>query len=167
MSDMEWLAQLHRENYESLLRLARHRLRQSLRDDSEADDVVQEAFTLAAAKDIRSHANPRAWLFKTVDHLCRRCVTRSIRTAQKHQRAAQRQAEATSLTPETDRLLGLELLARMRQELTEEDWTLLRRCCLEGQSPQEVAAQMGLTVNNLRVRLHRIRKKLKKSMYDL
>ena len=58
MNSYQWLEELHRMHYDTLLRLARARLRLHGACADGAEDVVQQAFLLAAEKDISRHAAP-------------------------------------------------------------------------------------------------------------
>ena len=51
-------------------------------------------------------------------------------------------------------------------ELDETDRKLLTAFSLEGKSTKQIAGEMNLTDGQVRVRLHRIRKKMKKGMKD-
>ena len=65
-----WLEDLHAAHYATLLRLAQNRLRRLTGNIDDAEDVVQDAFLLAAEKGIRRLDNPLAWLMKTTSNLC-------------------------------------------------------------------------------------------------
>lgn len=165
MNDMQWLEALHRAHYATLVRLARNRLNRALGSAAEAEDVVQEAFILAVQKDIRTHEAPLGWLLKTVDHLCRRRIEKAARSQRQQQAICQDQAPAhlpaeTAELPE-DEAEAQALLTLMEDFLSAQDWELLRACCLEGKTPGDIAQARNLSVNAIRVRLHRIRKRLK------
>ena len=159
---MQWLEQLHREHYGTLLRLARHRLYDSPAGQHEAEDVVQEAFLLAGEKDIRTHEAPLGWLLQTVEHLCRQRIDKALRAAQRQQRLAQ-QLRLDESAPPQEQPSEKALLSEMEGSLPEKDWALLQLYCLEGLPVEEIARQNGLSVGAVRVRIHRIRTRLKKS----
>ena len=69
MHRYDWLEDLHAAHYATLLRLAQNRLRHLTGNIDDAEDVVQDAFLLAAEKDIRRLDNPLAWLMKTTSNL--------------------------------------------------------------------------------------------------
>ena len=71
MYTYQWLEELHSAHYATLLRLARNRLYSATGSTSEAEDVVQDVFLLAAEKDIRDVPNPLGWLMKTTAILCK------------------------------------------------------------------------------------------------
>ena len=162
MSDMQWLEQLHREHYHTLLRLARIRLSQTSGRTTDAEDIVQQAFLLAGQKNIRSHEAPLGWLCKTVDNLCRQHARRCMVRFLSQQRLLER-APAVSSAGDDEAAL----LLAMEQLLSPEDWTLLHLYCVQGVPPEELARQRNISVGALRVQIHRIRKKLKKTLPEL
>lgn len=166
MHQYHWLADLHTAHYATLLRLAQNRLRHLTGNMDEAEDVVQDAFLLAAEKDIRHLENPLAWLMKTTSNLCMQRMDRARRDAKKEQRFIQRKLDNSAdrsayaverQESETDVLLWLLVL---EQNLLSDEWELMRKYCLEGVPIDSLAAESGMSANRLKVRIHRIRKKL-------
>lgn len=162
------LEQLHAAHYATLLRLAQHRLYAMTGSTSEAEDVVQDVFMLAAKQDLRQLENPLAWLMKTTSNMCMQRLDRAKRDAALEQRfiqnkldnSAERSVYAVEREEsETDALLWLLLL---EQTLSPEEWELLRKYSLEGVPIEELATEMNVSVNRLYVRIHRTRKKLEK-----
>lgn len=160
-----WLEELHRAHYAMLLRLARNRLRATTGSDSEAEDVVQDVFLLAAEKDIHNVPNPKGWLIKTTCNLCMKRVDRVVRESGKEQRLIQQKMDQSAdrsvyaverQESETDALLWMVLL---EQTLSKDDWEIMRKYCLEGVPINEIAAEMNVPVNRLKVKIHRLRKK--------
>lgn len=88
MDGGQWLEALHLAHYDMLVRLARCLLRDSAASECDAEDVVQQAFVLAAQKQISGHEAPERWLICTVRNLCMNCAAKGSRTAQKTQRIA-------------------------------------------------------------------------------
>ena len=56
----------------------------------------------------------------------------------------------------------LELVAK--ESLTEEEWELLKRYHIIGYTVEELADELGITPNNMRVRISRVTGKLRKNM---
>ena len=173
MHRYQWLEELHAAHYAALLRLARHRLYQLTGSTADAEDVVQDAFLIAAEKDIRYMENPLAWLMKTTDNLCRQRLDRVKRDTGKEQRFIQHKLDNSAdrsvyaverEESEIDVLLWFLLL---EQTLSPEDWELMRRYCLEGIPLDKLAAELGVPPNRLKVKIHRIRKKLEKIRRDV
>lgn len=173
MDRYQWLAELHAAHYTTLLRLARHRLYELTGSTSEAEDVVQDAFLLAAEKDIQDHENPLAWLMKTTSNLCMQRLDRAGRDAGKAERFIQHKMDNSAdrsvyaveqAESETIVLLWLMML---EQILSPDDWELLRKHCLENVPIEELAREMNVPANRLYVQIHRIRKKLEKISSDM
>ena len=61
-----------------------------------------------------------------------------------------------------DRLNRIHMLA----ELDETDRRLLTAFSLEGKTTKEIAGEMNMTDGQVRVRLHRIRRRIRKGMKD-
>lgn len=169
----QWLEDLHRMHYDTLVRLARVRLRQSAASLHDAEDVVQQAFLLAAEKDIRDHGAPIKWLTKTVCNLCMNSATSAQSTKKKQQRVIRQRLDnspvrsvyAVEMTASgTD---GREMLMLIDQTLTPEDSELLMQYSMGDLATDELAAQKGVEEGALRVRIYRIRQKLKKEFYGL
>lgn len=167
------LEELHAAHYPTLLRLAQNRLRSLTGSIAEAEDVVQDVFLLAAEKDIQHLKNPLAWLMKATSNLCKQRMDRVRREAGKEQRFIQQKMDNSAdrsvyaverEESETDALLWLLLL---EQSLSPEEWEIMRKYCLEGIPLDNLAAELGVPPNRLKVRIHRIRKKLEKIRRDV
>ncbi len=161
-----WLEELHTVHYATLLKLAQNRLRHLTGNIDEAEDVVQDAFLLAAEKDIRHLENPLAWLMKAISNLCMQRMSRIKRDKEKEKRFIQDKMDKNTdrsvyaverQESETGALLWLMLL---EQSLSPEEWELLRKHALEGIPIESLAREMNVSTNRLYVRIHRARKKL-------
>lgn len=173
MDRYHWLAELHAAHYATLLQLARHRLYQLTGSTADAEDVVQDVFLLAAEKDIRDLEEPLKWLMKVTSNLCLQRKDRVKRDTGKAQRFIQHKLDNSADRSvyaverdesETDILLWFLLL---EQTLSPEDWELMRRYCLEGIPLDKLAAELGVPATRLKVKIHRIRKKLEKIRRDV
>lgn len=169
----QWLEELNRLHYDTLMRLARARLRQSAASVHEAEDVVQQAFLLAAEKDIRDHEAPVKWLMKTVCNLCMSRAASAMQTKRKQQRLIRQRMDnrpARSVYAVEATASGMdeqEVRMLIEQTLTSDEVDLLQQYCMGELSADELAAQKGVKPVALRVQIHRIRKKLKKEYYGL
>lgn len=168
MSNHPWLEELHVAHYATLLRLAQNKLRRLTGSIDEAEDVVQDAFVLAAEKDISQLDSPLKWLMKTTSNLCLQRMARVQREAGKEQRfiqykldnSADRSVYAVEREEtETDALLWLLM---MEQTLSPEDWNIMHKYCITGIPLTDLASELGMPVNRLKVKIHRIRKNLSK-----
>jgi len=173
MDQHQWLQELHDKHYVMLSRLAAKRLRESVGHTSDLEDVLQEVFLLALENDIHRHPNPAGWLIKATINICWNATKHNMKSIEKQRRYVQRQmeqsAESTlfSITSKHDEASLRELLMTLEQVLTDDEWVLLKARFLEGIPLEELAAQMGITTNNLRVKIHRLRKKMKKIEEDV
>lgn len=135
-----------------------------LHDPQAAEDAVQEAFSriYAVRTGLDEKRSFSAYLFTIVKRICI-----------DEQRKKKRQPELPGDLPEPpvesaesefignwERLNRIHLLAA----LDETDRTLLLAFSMEGKPTKQIAREMNLSDGQVRVRLHRIRKKLKKGM---
>lgn len=135
-----------------------------LHDSQAAEDAVQEAFsriyTLRA--DLDEKCSFSAYLFTITKRIC-------IDELRKHKRFPELPGELPEPPVESaeeefirnwERLNRIHLLAA----LDETDRKLLMAFSLEGKPTKQIAREMNLSDGQVRVRLHRIRRKLKKGM---
>lgn len=137
-----------------------------LHDPQAAEDAVQEAFSrIYALRDgLDEKCSFSAYLFTIVRRIC-------IDTLRKQRRFPVLPGELPEPPVESaeaecirnwERLNRIHLLAA----LDETDRKLLLAFSLEGKPTKQIAREMNLTDGQVRVRLHRIRRKLKKGMDD-
>ena len=158
--DSVWLADLYNQLYDSLYKLACNRLKEYANYADDAHDIIHTAFLIAEQKDIRHHPYPEAWFYKTVDNLCHNAI-------RSHWRQRKR---SVPLDPQNDSLLTLakeesesgavELMLTLQQSLSAEDYELLKAYCIQDKSIDEISAETGYSSARIRVRIHRIRKKV-------
>ena len=144
-----------------------------LRDESAAQDIVQETFLRVAKKpskllDVNSCHN---WLLKiarnlSIDHL------RRLARNRKHSRALEYEAarSAAAAVPAIDRLEKSERMARVRSEIDRLRPRLRMVMLLkvqEGKSYREIAEITGLTTTNVGYLIHQAMKTLKTRLEDL
>ena len=137
-----------------------------LHDPQAAEDAVQEAFSriYALRNSLDESCSFSAYLYTIVRRIC-------IDTLRKQKRFPDlpgklpeppvESAEAECIR-KWERLNRIHLLA----SLDETDRKLLLAFSLEGKPTKQIAREMNLTDGQVRVRLHRIRRKLKKGMDD-
>ena len=135
-----------------------------LHDSQAAEDAVQEAFAriYAVRTDLDENRSFSAYLFTVVKRIC-------IDEKKKKKRQPDLPGDLPELPVESaeaecirnwERLNRIHLLAT----LEETDRELLLAFSLEGKPTKQIAREMNLTDGQVRVRLHRIRRKLKKGM---
>lgn len=135
----------------------------SIKNRWAADDLVQETFlrVLENLPQLRDQVKLSAWIFRIAANLC-----------QDYFRSSKR-----NLIPFGDDIAGLpgepsiekqveqyelSLLVQERIRLLPEPWRqVIFLCDIKQESYQEAAAILGISVDNVKVRLHRARKRLK------
>ena len=137
-----------------------------LHDPQAAEDAVQEAFSriYAVRADLDERRSFSAYLYTIVKRICIDELRRKKRypTLPGDLPDPPVPSAETEYISRWDRLNRIHLLA----ELDETDRKLLTAFSLEGKSTKQIAGEMNLTDGQVRVRLHRIRKKMKKGMKD-
>lgn len=136
-------------------------LRSKLSDPDAAEDVLQESLlkALRAAPDVREEERLVAWFYRVlqnavVDAYRRRGVERRRVTGlEGMDLEAEPGQEEEAVLCECFR----ELVPALRPEYAE----LIRALDLEGEAPEQAAARLGITPNNLKVRRHRARQALR------
>jgi RNA polymerase sigma factor (sigma-70 family) len=128
---------------------------------ADAEDVFQQSLLKAAqhAGDVRDPERTRAWFFQ----IMRRTL------ADEHARAAAAAAKLAALGPATEEPVAEErpicgCCLRRLEELRADYADILRRVDLGEEALADVAAALGITVNNATVRLHRARKALREQL---
>lgn len=144
------------KNLQTFIGFARNRLG----DSHLAEDVVQESLVKALAADRKpvGEEDIVAWFYR----ILRRSIIDLYRRSDARSRALDRFEEEFSETPSADeeRLL-CQCFKRLLPGMPEQYRELLQKIDLEGRDLAEVAAALGVTGNNLTVRLHRARKHLR------
>lgn len=133
-------------------------LRRRVASPADAEDLLQQALVRAATRVqlLQDPARHRAWFFQ----ILRRAVAdHHARRERTEEELCEGTEPATAAEPSVCGC-SLEQLERLRPEYAE----MLRRVDLEEDSLAEVAADLGLTVNNTTVRLHRARKALRERL---
>lgn len=118
-----------------------------------AEDAVHNACYAALKKGIfENHSNPLGWLFIAL----RFEINNTIR---KNREIQLNESElAAEAADEEFGLLELDL--SLRSALTEKEYIIAKMYFFEGVSEKEIADYLGISLNALRIRIHRIRKKI-------
>ena len=137
-----------------------------LRDPQAAEDAVQEAFSriYAARASLDESRSFPAYLYTVVKRIC----IDELRKQKRFPELPDDLPEPPVDSAETEYIRGLERLNRIHllAALDETDRKLLLAFSLEGKPTKQIAGEMNLSDGQVRVRLHRIRRKLKKGMND-
>lgn len=136
-----------------------------LRDENLAADAVQEGLlrALKAEDKLRDAENLLAWFYRILRNviidLHRRRATQTV--------AMERFANEVELTADGDEdihRVACACLTALLPTLRPEYSHALQLADLDGQPADAVAAQIGITRNNLKVRLHRARRQLRERL---
>lgn len=137
-------------------------LKQRVGNKELAEDILQQFCMRALYKggDLKKPGSVVAWLYRVLNST----LTDFYRSeAKRHQREAEYarsqpdHLQEFNVHPETVCMCFYELLPTLKGEYSE----LLQRIDLKGESHTAVASDLGITVNLVRVRLHRARQALK------
>ena len=134
--------------------------RQRVGDAHLAEDVVQESLVKALAADRKpaGEEDTVAWFYR----ILRRTIIDLYRRNDARQRALDRFEQELPATPTAaEQRLLCGCFKRLLPSVPSQYQELLQQIDLEGKEPAEVAAALGVTRNNLTVRLHRARKHLR------
>jgi RNA polymerase sigma-70 factor (ECF subfamily) len=149
---------------------------------ADTDDLVQEVLTVVIRRIPEFHRRPqtgafRCWL-KTITGNCLRDFwrTKKIRPQATGQTdfddmLQQLEDPASGLSrewdTEHDRWVTRRLLELLRPEFTEKTWLAFRGTAVEGRSPDDVAATLGITVNAVFIARSRIMARLREEARGL
>jgi RNA polymerase sigma factor (sigma-70 family) len=140
---------------------------------SDLDDCVQAvwlevASSLGEFRHPVEHSGLRSWLYTLVRSKASDLIRRRRRPVESLD--AVRETGVEPLSRETDPAQATEkqwehalletLLDELRSEISDTNWQLLRMRCLEGREVADVAAELGLTPEQVWYRQHRLTKKL-------
>lgn len=161
-----FLEKLYQETFRQLRTYAMAKLQ----DSALAQEVVQDAF-LEAVKNIdklMSHENPKGWMKNTVKNKIKH-AERSLN------RYIIRFISLDTDVPFEDAILAsedshtpsiFEIMGKIRQILSADEWTLLRKIALERVPYKDAAAELGVTIWTCQKRVQRIREKLRENFKD-
>ena len=134
--------------------------RKRVGDPHLAEDIVQESLLKALRSDRKPAPNEdvMAWFYR----ILRRSIIDVYRRHVVRDRAFERLRAELPEEPDAgaERLL-CQCVKRLLPGLPQQYQDLLQRIDLDGASPKEAASALGLTINNLNVRLHRARQRLR------
>jgi RNA polymerase sigma factor (sigma-70 family) len=127
-------------------------------DREMADDLAQEVFINVwhALPNFRGDSSHKTWIYRITVNTC----LQQLRKARKDMRAPLEHAEGTvadSGNPEEERAANLMKAIGQLEEVDR----LIIMMVLDELEYEEIARVMGISENNLRVRIHRIKGRLK------
>ena len=152
------------EIYDQYYQRVRKFILASVRDESVADDLVQETFLRIQnhLDTVRDPSKISSWVFRIAYHLCQD----HFRNLKKSSREKAIQEELVTLeeTPAQKKMEQSEMSRCVQDQLNllPQSWkSVLILSDLMDFTQQEIADILGLSVENVKVRLHRARKRLK------
>lgn len=134
--------------------------RKRVGDPHLAEDVVQESLLKALKADRKPVRNDDvvAWFYR----ILRRGIIDVYRRSNTRQRALESlRAELPEHADAAAERVICQCIKRLLPSLPEQYSDLLRRIDLEGESIPDAASDLGITANNLTVRLHRARQRVR------
>lgn len=129
-------------------------------NETVTEDIVHDVFCAALNKmeEFRNHPEPKRWLMVTaknkIRELYRKMKRRSFETLDEIPEPAVEEPDYSEIELE---LTALAIIDK-------EEWELIKDYYLIGITIRELAERYGITENNMRVRLHRLRVKLRKKI---
>jgi RNA polymerase sigma-70 factor (ECF subfamily) len=147
------------KNLQTFVAFARSRLG----DHHLAEDVVQESLLKALAADRHPETDEETitWFYR----ILRRSIIDVYRKQGARSRALERFENDLPETPDQNDERELCQCFRLLLPMVPEQYReLLDEVDLQGKEPDEVAGKLGLTRNNLTVKLHRARKHMRKAL---
>jgi RNA polymerase sigma factor (sigma-70 family) len=149
------------ENVKEFVGFARKRLG----DPELAADAVQESLlkALKAGDQLRDEESTKAWFYRilrrTIIDLYRRRATRDKALQEfEHELNAAADAEQERVT--------CACMRRLLPSMTPQYASLIQQIDLNEEAPDSVSANLGITMGNLNVRLHRARQQLKRRLEE-
>jgi RNA polymerase sigma-70 factor (ECF subfamily) len=137
--------------------------RSRLHDPNLAEDVVQDSLVKALGADRQPEGDEATttWFYR----ILRRSIIDVYRRQDARGRALERFEQELPEAPDVqDERILCQCFKRLMPLVPEQYRDLLQQIDLEGKEPGEVAAKLGVTRNNLTVRLHRARKHLREAL---
>jgi RNA polymerase sigma factor (sigma-70 family) len=164
------------ELYTPLIRIW---LSRQLPQPDDVDDVVQQVLMVVVARLPEFVHNGRSGAFRhwlrsiTVNHLRAFWRTRRPQAAQADMEAVLDQLEDPASSPsrewdrEHDEHVARKLLGYVQPEFRSATWQAFRRLVLDGAAPEEVAVELGLSVNAVLIAKSRVLRRLREEAQGL
>jgi RNA polymerase sigma-70 factor (ECF subfamily) len=147
-----------------------------LRNEAEADDLVQDVFLFIFRKASlfnASHSTARSWIVQVTYHRAfdrrRRLITRHFYASRELDDAAlnvaDRRYETLFAELSLEAVWGRESAARLRELLSPSQLSTIELHFFEGYTLEEIADRLGQTLGNIRHHYHRGLEKLRKPAF--
>jgi RNA polymerase sigma-70 factor, ECF subfamily len=151
------LEALFQEHYAAVLRYVSRRAPQEM-----VDDVVAETFLVAWRRRQDVPAEPRGWLIG----VARNVIATQTRSQRRRQRLRARLAsQGQEVPPPPADETALPIAAAL-ERLSSRDREILTLIAIDELTPSEAAAVLGVSAENFRTRLHRAKRRLRRSLEE-
>jgi RNA polymerase sigma-70 factor (ECF subfamily) len=136
-------------------------VKRRVRSGADAEDLLQQGLLRAAEKldSLRATDRLEAWFFRVLRNTI---ADHHAAWAMRESKLELLAREASEAPPEEAAVCACSL--GMLDDIRPEYAAILKRIDIEGESMAEAATNLGLTVNNTKVRLHRARKALREAL---
>lgn len=139
-----------------------------LHDSDQAEDAVQSTFfeAIEHVDELMRHPNPVGWLVLTLKHKVQEDNRRRQRYLLRFLSLEDLAVEPAASEDGLERIeaeTAEDMVAAVKDSLTDDEWRLVCRCVIDRASSQTVADELGIRASAVRKRLERIRAKLRKS----
>lgn len=126
-------------------------------DRTLAEDIMQNVFYIALRKGIlRKHENPGAWLYTAVRY-----------EALFEYRKLIRECALSNQANREDQYEVINILETLKSILSDSEYELAEKYFLHGSTEKELASELGISENAVRIRIHKIRSKIRPALLTL
>ena len=161
-----WLEALYERDYALLYRVGRVFLGSYADQEALIEDQIQETFVRAWQKrsSLQKHPNPDGWLVECFRNCLMNACKKQSRVWKHHAFSAvaenvQPIADQMYLSPD-DYVRTNEHVELLRRLLGEKDAEIFLRYCVYGEKASEIAAELNISDQALRMRISRMKKKI-------
>ncbi len=143
-----------------------------VRDMETAEDIAQEAMLRAfrSISELKDHNRLAPWLYKIATNICRDHFRKSGRTPEESGNRDSVDEIRDENAPRLDEVLGCaemgECVRRYFAELSDSYKAVILLHDAEGMTSQEIADMLDTSLDAVKVRLHRARKRLRNILKD-
>lgn len=140
-------------------------IQSGIREEKAVEDILQDVFMEALRKyDVFSrHPKQIGWLYRTARYK----MQEYIRKNEYNQLVVSSQEEQEELGRHETGYLASEFNQTLKEVLSDEELQRFKRFFVWGYSVEELANREGISVNNMRVRLTRLKQKILKEIRDV
>ncbi len=151
MLDFEWF-------YRNTKAVVYQYLYQHMQNFFETEDIAQEAYLMALEQwdTLKDHPNPLGWLMLTIRHLSTNYYRRIYNRLESLEDSQYK--DIPYVEPAYNMLVMEDLLENVYNK---KEKTIAKKYFLDGDSVEELSADLGVSEKNFRTRLYRMRKRLK------